>query len=276
MPGTTTLRVCDVPIVGRSVAGQESFYRLPTLRSTLEIGRCPNALVAVPNVFVTHAHLDHAAGIASYASQRTLQGLGDGRVWLPEEAIESFRKILSLHVALEGFEEYAASLHGVRPGERIPLRHDLEVEVTRGSHRVPCVGYLFCELRRKLRRDLAGKPGEEIARLRESGAEVTEEVRTPLLAYPGDCDAGIFEAAPEIFRARILLIECTFLRPGEEEKAKRYRHLHLSDVAAHAGEFANESVVLTHFSAKYSREEIEERVRTGLPPGLRERVSIFI
>jgi len=271
----TTLRVCDVPIVGRSVAGQESFYRLPTLRSALEIGRCPNSRVAVPNVFVTHAHLDHAAGIASYASQRTLQGLEEGNVYLPAETTEAFEKILSLHVKLEGFEGYSARIHGVHPGDRISLRHDLDVDVIAGSHRVPCAGYVFCELRRKLRPDLAGKPGEEIARMRESGIEVTEAVRTPLLCYPGDCDAGIFEAAPEIFRARILLLECTFIRPGEEEKAARYRHLHLSDIAARERDFENEAIVLTHFSAKYAREEIEERVRT-LPAGLRERVHVFV
>ncbi|HET9794082.1 MAG TPA: MBL fold metallo-hydrolase [Thermoanaerobaculia bacterium] len=276
MAETTTLRVCDVPIVGRSVAGQESFYRLPTLRSALEIGRCPNALVAVPNVFVTHAHLDHAAGVASYASQRTLQGLEAGRVFLPAEAMEGFEKILALHVELEGFHRYAAHLKGVRPGDRIPLRHDLEVDVTAGSHRVPCAGYVFCETRRKLRRDLAGTSGEEIARLRERGIGVTEEIRTPLLAYPGDCDAGIFDVAPEIFRARILLLECTFIRPGEEERAARYRHLHLSQIAARASDFANEAIVLTHFSAKYSREEIEERVKAGLPDSLRDRVVAFV
>lgn len=99
--------------------------------------------------------------------------------------------------------------------------------------------------------------------------------RTPILAYPGDCDAGIFDRAPQIFGAKILLIECTFLRPGEEDRARRYRHIHLSDIAARAGDFANEAVVLTHFSAKYTRAEIEERVG-GLPGALRDRVSILV
>src|SRR4029079_11809060 len=61
----TSIRVCGVPIVGRSIAGQESYYRLPTMRSALEIGRCPSSLVPVANVFVTGARLDRAAGIAS-------------------------------------------------------------------------------------------------------------------------------------------------------------------------------------------------------------------
>jgi ribonuclease Z len=271
----TTLRVCNIPIIGKSIAGQESFYRLPTMRSALEIGRCPSSLVAVANIFVTHAHLDHAAGIASYASQRTLQGLESGRVFLPQEAHEGFRRILELHVALEGVERYSAEVRPVSPGDRIPLRHDLAVEVVPGSHRVPCVGYVFCERRHKLREEFAGLSGAELARLREKGVAVAVETDTPLLAYPGDCDAGIFDRAPQILAARILLIECTFIRPGEEERAARYRHIHLSDIASRASDFRNEAIVLTHFSAKYSREEIAERVGTGLPPTLRERVHLF-
>jgi len=271
----TSLRVCDIPIIGRSIAGQESYYRLPTMRSALEIGRCPSSLVAVANVFVTHAHLDHAAGIASWASQRTLQGLDPGRAFLPEEAREGFRRILEIHAELEGVERYAADVRGVAPGDEIPLRHDLAVEVFPGSHRVPCVGYLFCERRHKLKPEFAGLPGTELARLREKGVAVAIPTRTPILAYPGDCDAGIFDRAPQIFGAKVLLIECTFLRPGEEDRARRYRHIHLSDIAARAGDFANEAVVLTHFSAKYTREEIEDRVG-GLPGALRDRISLLV
>jgi ribonuclease Z len=270
----TAIRVCDVPIIGKSIAGQESYYRLPTMRSALEIGRCPSSLVSVPNVFVTHAHLDHAAGIASWASQRTLQGLDPGRAYLPEEAHEGFRRILAIHAGLEGVERYAADVRGVAPGAEIPLRHDLFVEVFPGSHRVPSVGYLFCERRHKLKPEFAGLPGPDLARLRERGVAVAIPSRTPILAYPGDCDAGIFDRAPQIFTARVLLIECTFLRPGEEERARRYRHVHISDIAARASDFANEAVVLTHFSAKYTRQEIEERVG-GLPAALRDRVSIL-
>ena len=276
MPATTTLRVCGLPIVGRSIAGQESFYRLPTLRSALEIGRCPESLVAVPNIFVSHAHLDHAAGIASYASQRTLQGLEAGRVFLPAEAREGFERILALHVALEGFERYSAETVGLSAGDRVPLRNDLVVDVFPGSHRVPSVGYLFRERRHKLKIEFAGLAGPELARLRGRGVDVADVTETALLAYPGDCDAGIFAKAPEILRARVLLIECTFLRPGEEERAARYRHIHLADLVARERDFENEAIVLTHFSARYSREEIAQRLDAGLPDSLRDRVHAFV
>jgi ribonuclease Z len=272
----TSLTPCSVPILGRSIAGQESYYRLPTLRSVLEIGRCPEALVAVPNVFITHAHLDHAAGIATYASQRTLQSLAGGCVYVPAETHGDLSRIVSLHLKLEGFEAYNASLSPVSAGGRITVRKDLIVEVFSGSHRIPTVGYTFLECRHKLKREFEGSSSDELARLRALGRELSDVVETPLLSYTGDCDAGIFGKAPEILRSRVLLIECTFLRPGEEERARGYGHLHLSDILEHASEFQNEAIVLTHFSAKYSKEEILTRLAEALPPSLKDRVTAFV
>src|SRR4030095_11210715 len=96
------------------------------------------------------------------------------------------------------------------PGDRVTLRNDLELTVLPGRHRVPTVGYLFSEIKQKLRDEFVGLAGEEIARLRSRGTEVTRREEVPLLAYPGDCDADIFDAAPEILSARVLLLECSF------------------------------------------------------------------
>ena len=263
-------------IFGRSIAGQESYYRIPALRSSLEIGRCPETLVSIPNIFISHAHLDHAAGFATYASQRTLQGLPQGSVHVPVETHDDLAKILSLHLRLEGFESYNAALHPVSPGDRIEIRKDLAVDVFPGSHRVATVGFTFVERRHKLKPELEGSSSSELARLREAGRDVSDILETALLSYPGDCDAGIFDRAPQVFDSRILLIECTFLRPGEEDRARAYGHLHVGDIAARASQFRNEAIVLTHFSAKYSKEEIRSRLQESLPPSLRERVTAFL
>ncbi len=276
MEKEVALVAAGVPVFGRSRAGEESYYRLPTLRSALEIGRCPESLVPVPNVFVTHAHLDHAAGVAAYASQRTLHEMEPGRVFLPERAVEDFRTIVDLHRRLEGVERYRAELIGVSAGARVRIRGDLFVRAFAGRHRVPTVGYTFFESKRKLRKELREMPGDRLAQLRASGEEIAELVETPILAYPGDSTPEIFEAEPGIFRARVLILECTFLRAGDEERARRFSHLHLRDIAARAKDFENELVVLTHFSARYGREEIRALLEAGLPPSLRERTVAFV
>src|SRR6187431_1147121 len=72
-------------IEGRSRAGHETWFRVRELGTALDIGRCPDAVISMPRVFITHAHLDHALGIPFYAGQRHLQRVAGGSVYVPAE-----------------------------------------------------------------------------------------------------------------------------------------------------------------------------------------------
>jgi ribonuclease Z len=272
--GRVRIEAAGIEIEGVSVAGHESFYKLPGLRVLLDFGRAPEDTVSYETIFLSHGHLDHAAGLAHHASRRRLAGLRAARVYLPEQAIEDVGCWLAASERLEGVS-YSVELLPARPGESIPLRRDLEVRFLPGRHRVPSVGYLINEVRHKLRDEHAGRPGAEIAALRARGVEVTRREETPLLAYPGDCGAEIFEAAPEIFTARVLLIECSFLLPEDVERARRYAHLHLQDFLERADLFRNEAIVLTHFSQRYLPHEIRSALEE-LPPRFAAKVIPFL
>ena len=171
--------------------------------------------------------------------------------------------------------DYGAHVTPAVPGERIMLRNDLELKFLPGRHRVPTVGYLFSEIRHKLEQEFQGLEGAEIAELRRSGREVTRREEIPLLGYPGDCGPEVFDAAPELFRARVLLIECSFLAPEDKGRAREYAHIHLDDIAERASFFENEAIVLTHFSLRYRPEEIFKALES-LPKNLSGRVVPFL
>src|SRR5207247_97123 len=134
---------------------------------------------------------------------------------------------------------YEIEIVPAEPGDRVRLRNDLEMRVLPGRHRVPTVGYLFSEVKHKLLVELVGRTGEEIAQLRARGAAVTRREEIPLFAYPGDCGEEIFDAAPELFEARVLLIECSFLLAEDRGRAREYAHIHLDDLLARADLFRN-------------------------------------
>jgi ribonuclease Z len=272
--GRVRMTASGLAIEGVSIAGRESFYKLPGFRTLLEFGRAPEDTVSYATVCLTHGHLDHAAGLAHHASRRRLERLPAARVFAPEEAVPDLEAWLALSQRLEKVD-YGLHVTPARPGSSVALRNDLELKVLPGRHRVPTVGYLFSEVRRKLKDEYLGLPGEEIAALRSKGIEVTRREETPLLAYPGDCGPAIFEAAPELFHARVLLIECSFLTPEDRDRAREYEHLHLEDFLERAGLFENEVIVLTHFSQRYRVEEIREALR-ALPPTLARRVIPFL
>jgi ribonuclease Z len=272
--GRVRVNASGIAIEGVSIAGRESFYKLPGFRALLEFGRAPEDTVPYATVCLTHGHLDHAAGLAHHASRRRLERLPAARVFAPEEAVPDLEAWLAFSQRLENVD-YGLHLTPVRPGRSVILRNNLELKVLPGRHRVPTVGYLFSEIKRKLKDEFLGLPGQEIAAMRSKGVEVTRREETPLLAYPGDCGPAIFEAAPELFGARVLLIECSFLKPEDRDRARDYEHLHLQDFLERAALFQNEVIVLTHFSQRDRVAEIREALR-ALPATLARRVMPFL
>ena len=272
--GRVRIEAAGIPIEGVSIAGHESFYKLPTFRTLLEFGRAPEDVVGYPTVAVTHGHLDHIAGLAHYASRRRLQGLPPARILVPSEAMSAVARWVDACEELEKIR-YSIEVVPASPGDRITLRNDLELTVLPGRHRVPAVGYLFSEVKHKLLQEHEGKPGHEIAELKAKGVAVTRREEVPLLAYTGDCGEAIFDAAPEILRAKVLLIECSFLFPEDVSRAREYAHIHLDDILERADRFENEALVLTHFSQRYRAEEIRQALAV-IPGPLASRVVPFL
>lgn len=272
--GRVTVHAAGLEIEGVSIAGHESFYKVPAFRCLLEFGRAPDDVLGYGTVCLTHGHLDHAAGLAHHASRRRLTGLPPARVFAPEEAAPDLEAWLAISERLENVG-YGVHVTPAVPGRQVDLRNDLSVTFLPGRHRVPTVGYLFSEVRKKLVDELIGRPEDEIVALRIRGAEVTRREEIPLLAYPGDCSPEIFEAAPELFRARVLLVECSFLGEDDRDRARKYDHIHLDDIVERASLFQNEAIVLTHFSMRYRPEEIFRALAT-LPAGIADRVIPFL
>ena len=143
-------------------------------------------------------------------------------------------------------------------------------------HRVAARAYELIERRHHLREDLAGANGDVIARLRREGATVEDEYRRSIFFYSGDTDRGLLETCDAAYRADVLLIECSFITDGHQDRAAKYRHIHIDDIADFAGRFENELIVLTHFSRRYSHEEIRDGIRRRLPASLHERVRLAL
>jgi ribonuclease Z len=260
---------------GRSRAGHETYFRVKELGIALDIGRCPDLVVSMQHVFITHAHLDHAAGIPFYAGQRHLQALGGGTIYVPAEVADDVRELLAVQAKLTG-AGLAVKIVGMAAGDEIALGRLHVVRAYAATHRVAARGYEFIERRHHLREELAGLSGEEIGRLRREGVPVDEEYRRSLLFYTGDTDRGILEQCDALFKAEVLLIECSFIEDGHQGRAAEYRHIHIDDVADFADRFENNLIVLTHFSRRYSHEQIRDGVRKRLPASLHERVRLAL
>jgi ribonuclease Z len=272
--GRVRVEAAGIEIEGVSIAGHESFYKVPALRALLEFGRAPEDTVGYSTIYLSHAHLDHAAGLAHHASRRKLGGLPPARVFAPKESASDLEAWVAACERLENVL-YGVEILPAVVGESVRIRNDLEVRFLPGRHNVPAVAYLFSEVRQKLKEEFAQRTGPEIAALRARGTEITRREEIPVFAYSGDCGAEIFRTAPELLRARVLLIECSFLLEEDLPRARAYQHLHLQDFLENADRFENEAIVLTHFSLRYTADQIRAALQ-ALPEPLAKRAILFL
>ena len=145
------------------------------------------------------------------------------------------------------------------------------------AHTVPALGFLVWDRRLKLKDEYVGLPGDQIRDLRLGGTVVTREVRTPLVAYTGDTSPAGFDNFPPVYQAKILITEMSFIRPNHRrEKIHKFGHMHLDDFVERAERFQNEVIICSHFSTRYHPREVKSQVAGRLPPGLRERVILWV
>jgi len=271
-----SLTLAGIPFRGVSIAGRETWFHVPSLDLAFDVGRSPADVVPAPSLFLSHAHLDHAGGLAYWASQRRLLRLPPARVFTGAETVPAWRQILALHAGLEGVE-YHVTVEGLVPGGAVDLRKDLAVSAFRADHRVPSLGFVASEVRRRLVPEWQGRPEEEIRAAVLRGEELTRRTPRPLLAFSGDTGVGVFETAPrEAFEAKVFLLECSFTEPEDAERARHYGHLHVDDVAERAELFANEALVLTHLTLRSNPEELRRTIARRLPASLASRVVPFL
>lgn len=184
----------------------------------------------------------------------------------PEAIAEEIRSLLANFARLEGGEPYQVSVIPATDGARHELRRDLDLAFFSTDHWVPTLGTRIIWRKRRLRSDLAHLPEPEIARRRLAGEEVAEEVSREILTYCADSGPGLLETRPELFNAEIVVVECSFFKPADRDRATRYGHTHLADLQPHLERFACRHLVLLHASRRHRLGEVEEILDSEVRP----------
>lgn len=255
-------------LAGGSRAGEGTLILLPQLHLALDAGRPHRALPPMSTVVISHGHMDHLGGVAYWASQRFLQSMGPATLVVPRPIAAEVENLLATHARLEGGRPYPIDLVPVDDGGTYSFRRDMELIFFSTDHWVPTLGARLLWRRHHLLPALADLPGEEIARRRLAGETVTEELTIDLLAYCADSGPGFLRDHPEVLGAEVLLIECSFYRPADRERAARFGHMHLEDLLPWVDRLGCRHLVLLHPSRRHRLREVEEILDERLRPQL--------
>ncbi|MEW6251997.1 MAG: MBL fold metallo-hydrolase [Planctomycetota bacterium] len=270
-------------LVGSSLAGEETYIVAPELNLAFDMGRAQRDVVAVDHVFLTHGHMDHAAGIAYYFSQRMFIDNRPGHLYVPEPLGDPVRRLLRVWADIDGHEP-PAHIHPVQAGVDVPLRRDLVVRPFEVNH--PCrrhdrstiraLGFAAVEVRQKLIPEYQALTGPQIVELKRQGVQITRRLEIPLVAYCGDTAAGSYLELDHVRNAKVLLLECTFVEPDHLERARAGYHMHVSDLPAWLPRLNNERIVLIHLSRRTAPSLARQVLRREVGDEFGERITFFM
>jgi len=265
-----------ITIEGYSRAAVQTYWRIPEYKLGFDFGAQPWDFMGTPTWFISHTHLDHIAALPVYVARRRMMKMDPPTIYVPDHALDPVERLLKVYRQLDR-GRLPCELIAVRPGDEIELSRELVVTATAVRHTVPALGYIVWERRKKLKPEYSELSGPEIRDLRLSGVEITTEIRVPQVAYLGDSSPAGLDRCPDMYRAKILLAEMTFVAPDHrKDKIHKHGHMHIDDFVERRDRFENERVIATHFSTRYSKRQIRHFVERALPDMLGGRLYLWL
>jgi ribonuclease Z len=266
----------DLTIEGYSRAAVQSYWRIAELKLGFDLGAHPWDFMGTPTWLLSHCHLDHVAALPLYVARRRLMKMAQPRVYVPESTVGNVRSMLDSFERLDR-GRLPCELIGMESGQEYELSRELVFTAHKTVHRVPSLGFIVYERRKKLKPEFAELTGEEIKELRQSGTEVTHEIRIPLIGYTGDTAPRGLDNNPEFYKVKVLITEMTFIAPDHRRHLiHKNGHMHLDDFVERADKFENELIIASHFSTRYIRQQAEKIIKRRIPDMLDNRLKIWL
>ena len=266
------MELAGLKIDAVSVGGFETCIQVPSWKLAFDIGRCPPSARSLPRILFTHAHCDHMGGVIHHTAMRDLLNMAPPEYWVPAENERDFHQLMEVWRRLDR-ADLPCEIRSVAPGDCVEIAQRKCVRVFRAVHRVPCLGYALCSWKEKLKADYKHCSSAELRSLREKGVTLTDRHEQPEVAFCGDTTIDVVDHEELVRKARLLVLEVTFLDDRVSvESARKHGHIHLDEVIARAEQFDNEQILMTHFSSRYPRHQIQQILDRRLPDSLRDKV----
>lgn len=269
------IEIDDLEIIGYSVAGEETVVAMPQLDVCFDVGKAPDQIISINHVLLTHGHMDHAAGIAYYLSQRNFCGQSAGTILAPQNLLGLIREIIDAWSQLDG-NPIPANLVGVKAGDEYQIKPNLVARVFPTKHTKGSVGYSVIEKRKKLKTEYLNLTGPQIVELKKQGVEIDNPLEIPIVTYLGDTQYVDFSQLEYIVNSKILIAECTFYEDEHTVRAEAGKHMHIDEFAGLLNNLNNEHTIITHTTQRTPMRDIRNILKNALPKDKYDKITLLM
>ncbi|WP_413574925.1 MBL fold metallo-hydrolase [Bdellovibrio sp. HCB290] len=260
---------------GLSLSGIRTAISMPELSLSFDVAQGYPYLLNLKKFFISHGHLDHAAGIPYIISQKAMTSQNAGQFYMPGSLVEPMTNIMREWEKIEG-HQYKFEFIPIKADDEFSLNQNNYVKVFPTTHRIESYGFTLFETAKKLRADLHGLSQDEIVNLRRQGDEVNEIHHTPAVSFTGDTQIEFLDSRPWIKKSKILIMEATYLDNKRTiANAREWGHTHIDEIIPRLDEIESEQIVLIHISSRYPNHEVERILKHKIPLEHQSRIVIF-
>ncbi|WP_374033369.1 MBL fold metallo-hydrolase [Bdellovibrio bacteriovorus] len=260
---------------GMSLSGIRTAISMPELSLSFDVAQGYPFLINLKQFFISHGHLDHAAGIPYIISQKAMNSLPPGKFYMPGTLVEPLDKIMKLWEQIEN-HQYKYEFIPVKADDEIPLNPQAFIKVFPTTHRIESYGYTLFEVHKKLKKEYLGLKQDEIVDLRRQGLEVNETTHIPVVSFTGDTQIEFLDSRPWVRQSKILIMESTYLDDKKSvEHARTWGHTHIDEIIPRLKDIESEKIVIIHASSRYSDKEALRLLQEKIPAEYRDRVELF-
>lgn len=221
LPAELELPRGQLTLVGTSVAAQATAFALPKLGVAVDIGRLTPTLAQQPTLLLTHAHLDHSAGLLAYLNFRArFYQDQPTTVCVPAPIQKDLLEALRLFPGMASVAKRLPLAEVIRPvedGQEI-IVEAFRVRAFAVKHSVPTLGYSL------------SKFGQD----------------SPEVVFASDGDPRFFSSRPHLLQGQMAVVECSFLGENRRVAARMAEHAHILDWLELAPLLPVEVLILSH------------------------------
>lgn len=265
----------DLEIMGVSLGGVCTSIVLPQHKICFDVAQGLPFALSSRHYFLTHSHLDHAAGIPYLIAQRTMNSLPAGQFYMPEYMVQPLNEILNLWSTIED-HKYDFNFISANHGDQISVSNDNFVVPFRTFHRVTSNGYTLYQKIKKLKKVYTSLPQKELVELKESGTEINDFSNNAIFSFTGDTKIEFLESNSAVRSSKVLMLEVTYYSDKKTvDNAREWGHIHLDELHDVIDSIESEFIVLNHLSTRFTRKGLREEINNNFKKSDAERMHVF-